>query len=67
MAEPAQKDRKVCASSKENGSVIGASLYSPVERVHGIGLAFIFQTPKWVAGMYLVDGLLDPMVDQHLV
>ena len=46
MANLAQKDRKVCASSKENGSVIGASLYSLVERVHGIGLAFILQTPN---------------------
>lgn len=42
---------------------MGASLHSPVERVPGIDLAFVLQTPKEFMRMYLVDGPLDPTLD----
>jgi hypothetical protein len=42
---------------------VGASLHSPVERIPGIDLAFVLQTPKGFMRMYLVDGPLDPTLD----
>jgi hypothetical protein len=46
--------------------VVGAFLHSLVEHVRGIDLAFVLRTPKWVMGMYLVDGPLGPILDQYL-